>query len=264
MNARSARWNDLQARVSSGLLMAVPAVMAIWLGGWWFLSLVALVSAVMMWELARMNAPERPNEALTLAGLAGGSLLVIILMQAPVLLALLVLPGLAGALRPRRDLPVFLTYALVIMLTGYGLVALRFGAGMSTIIWLALVVIASDIAGYFAGRMFGGPKFWPAISPKKTWSGTVAGWFGAALVGWGFVLMGQAGWALVLLSPLVAFAGQLGDIAESWIKRRSGVKDSSNLIPGHGGVLDRFDALSGAVVMVLVLALFAQLPSIGG
>jgi phosphatidate cytidylyltransferase len=113
----------------------------------------------------------------------------------------------------------------------------------------------------------GGPKFWPAISPKKTWSGTVAGWLGAALVGFGFVIAGYAGWGLVALSPLVALAGQMGDIAESWVKRRAGVKDSSSLIPGHGGVLDRFDAMTGAIVLLILLSLVVDLPlpmAVGG
>jgi phosphatidate cytidylyltransferase len=131
-------------------------------------------------------------------------------------------------------------------------------------LWLIGIVIVSDVMGYFAGRSLGGPKFWPAISPKKTWSGTIAGWVGAALVGLGFVLFGTAGWGLVILSPMVAFAGQMGDIAESWIKRRTGVKDSSNLIPGHGGVLDRFDALIAAVVLVMLLGLIMPLPLSSG
>jgi phosphatidate cytidylyltransferase len=117
--------------------------------------------------------------------------------------------------------------------------------------------------GYFAGRILGGPKFWPAISPKKTWSGTIAGWIGAAILGLGFVLAGQGTLWLVVLSPLVAFAGQMGDIVESWLKRRVGAKDSSALIPGHGGVLDRFDALTGAMVLVMLLTRIFDLP-IGG
>jgi len=126
------------------------------------------------------------------------------------------------------------------------------------------VVVASDVLGYFAGRMLGGPKFWPAISPKKTWSGTVAGWIGAALVGLVVVLATGASWALVPFSALVAFAGQMGDIAESWVKRRAGVKDASALIPGHGGVLDRFDALIGAVVLVMALGLVAPVAGLFG
>jgi phosphatidate cytidylyltransferase len=115
-----------------------------------------------------------------------------------------------------------------------------------------LVVVVTDVAGYFAGRMIGGPKFWPAVSPKKTWSGTVAGWIGAARGGRA-LCAGAAGRDLPGFLSLVAFAGQMGDIAESALKRRAGVKDSSHLIPGHGGLLDRFDALIGAALLALML-----------
>ena len=89
--------------------------------------------------------------------------------------------------------------------------------------------MATDVAGYFAGRIIGGPKFWPAVSPKKTWSGTAAGWIAAAIVGLFFAphLPGPT----VLLSVVLSFASQMGDAAESALKRRTGVKDSSNLIP---------------------------------
>jgi phosphatidate cytidylyltransferase len=130
--------------------------------------------------------------------------------------------------------------------------------GTTGILWLVIIVVVSDVAGYFVGRIMGGPKFWPKVSPKKTWSGTVAGWIGAALVGLCFVLAGRGDWGLLILSPIVALAGQLGDILESWVKRRVGVKDSSNLIPGHGGLLDRFDALIGATVLVMLLGLFLK------
>ena len=149
---------------------------------------------------------------------------------------------------------------IVILLTGLGLVVLRDSYGLMVILWIVAVVVVSDIAGYFAGRSLGGPKFWPAISPKKTWSGTVAGWVGAALVGLAFHKAGHGGAALIWLSPLLAFAGQLGDIAESAIKRRTGVKDSSNLIPGHGGFMDRFDAISGAVLAVLLISAIVHIP----
>ena len=88
----------------------------------------------------------------------------------------------------------------------------------------------------------------------------IAGWIGATAVGAAFVLAGQGEPLLILLSPFVAFAGQMGDIAESWIKRRTGVKDSSHLIPGHGGVMDRFDALCGAMVAVMILGRIIELP----
>ena len=161
---------------------------------------------------------------------------------------------------PRKEPLAAVVIATAIMVSGHGLFVLRDEAGTAAILWLLGVVIASDVMGYFAGRILGGPKFWPAVSPKKTWSGTVAGWFGAALVGLAFVLAGQGDWLLILISPLIAFAGQMGDIGESWIKRRTGVKDSSALIPGHGGLMDRFDALTLAMVAVMLLNHIAPLP----
>jgi phosphatidate cytidylyltransferase len=131
---------------------------------------------------------------------------------------------------------------------------LRITGGFAGVLWLVAVVVAADTAGYFAGRHFGGAKFLPKVSPNKTWAGTYGGWAAAAVIGLLFWLFGPGGWGLVVLSPLIAFAGQMGDIAESWLKRRAGVKDSSALIPGHGGVLDRFDALTGAAVALFVLS----------
>jgi phosphatidate cytidylyltransferase len=195
-----------------------------------------------------------------MAGLAGVSLLVSFLNTAPVAVALLLVPALALSLTPRRDRRLAAAWAVALMVAGYGLVTLRDGSGTGAVLWLILVVIASDVLGYFAGRLIGGPKFWPTLSPKKTWAGTVAGWIGAAAVGAGFVVAGQASPLLILLSPVVALAGQMGDIGESWLKRRAGVKDASNLIPGHGGLLDRFDALTGAVVAVMALGLVMDLP----
>ena len=142
----------------------------------------------------------------------------------------------------------------LILWAAHGLILLRGSYGLTFVLWLVSVVIASDVAGYFAGRVLGGPKFWPRVSPKKTWSGTVAGWVLAALVGAAFAFWGGMPWLVVPVSAVLAFAGQMGDIAESAIKRHVGVKDSSNLIPGHGGVLDRFDAMIAVAALALVLA----------
>lgn len=162
-----------------------------------------------------------------------------------------------------RDGLMFLGLGVAMLIAAQGLLALRLGpSGLAAVLWLILVVVASDTCGYFAGRCLGGPKFWPRLSPKKTWSGTIAGWLGAAAVGAVFWAAGKAGAGLILVSPLVAFAGQMGDITESWAKRRAGAKDASNLIPGHGGVMDRFDALIGATLAVMVLR-FAQLLPFG-
>ena len=174
----------------------------------------------------------------------------------------LALAPLAMALTETRERAFLSVYTLLMLIAAQVFIVLD-QRGSVIVIWLVCIVVASDVCGYFAGRLLGGPRFWPAISPKKTWSGTVAGWFGAAFVGFGFVIFASAGWGLVLISPLVALAGQMGDIVESLIKRRAGVKDASRLIPGHGGVLDRFDALIGAILAVWVLELFIPL-SLGG
>ena len=127
-------------------------------------------------------------------------------------------------------------------------------------LWLVLVVAATDVFGYFAGRIFGGPKFWPLVSPKKTWSGTVAGWVSAGLVGAAFMKATGSGVELIGISVALSMASQMGDIAESALKRRVGVKDSSNLLPGHGGMFDRFDGMLGAALLLLLVESFAEFP----
>ncbi len=121
-------------------------------------------------------------------------------------------------------------------------------------------MIATDIGGYFAGRMFGGPKIWPKVSPKKTWSGTVAGWIAAAAISVPFVTQTATGWELLGIAVAISMASQLGDVSESAIKRRVGVKDSSNLIPGHGGLLDRFDSMLGASIFLLLIERIVDFP----
>ena len=165
-----------------------------------------------------------------------------------------------GAYVLKQNRLIFVGYCALIILAGYGFIYLRQDLGIVWLLWLLLVVIASDVGGYVAGRMLGGPKFWPKVSPKKTWSGTIAGWIGAALVGLYFsVAYGLSG-DLWLVSVLVAFAAQMGDIAESAIKRKTGIKDSSNLIPCHGGFMDRFDGMLGASLVVILLVVLTGLP----
>lgn len=263
MTASSGRWGDLGTRAVSAAVMAAVGAVEIWFGGWAFLVLITALTAVMVWELAAITAPTRRGTALALAFLAAACLMADEGWPSVSAWAVFPIPALAMLVTPRLHPRISAVLTAAIMVAGHGLFVLRDEAGTAAILWLIGVVITSDVMGYFVGRIVGGPKFWPALSPKKTWSGTVAGWAGAAALGAGFVLAGHGSWALVALSPLVAFAGQLGDIAESWIKRRTGVKDSSRLIPGHGGVMDRFDALVGAMVAVMVLGLVVPLP-IGG
>lgn len=254
------RWSDLRVRLTSAAVMLGVGALEIWLGGPSFVALLVLLSAVMVWELSMMTAPRAPGIAVALAVLAAAAMLLSVALPQQVSWIVLALPALGLALTPRRDPALVTVLGLAVMVAGFGLIHLRGSQGSGVILWLVSIVVVSDVMGYFAGRLIGGPKFWPAISPKKTWSGTVAGWLGAGVVGVGFVMAGVADWGLVVLSPLVALAGQMGDIAESWVKRRAGVKDASRLIPGHGGVLDRFDAMTGAVLVVLLIGALVPLP----
>ena len=256
----SPKWEDLRARAVSGVLMAFLGLLGVVLGGVWFQMLTVFVTGVMVWELWMMIAPDRPVPGMLLA--AGTASILSGLFADPVIVAFALAPPVIGALSLKRERTTFAAFALAIILAGWGLVTFRETYGMAWLVWLILVVVVTDVAGYFAGRTIGGPKFWPAISPKKTWSGTVAGWIGAAIVGLGFVTVTDTAIKLVAVSILMSFASQMGDIAESALKRRMKVKDSSTLIPGHGGVFDRFDGLLGASLLLLLAALLIDLPKL--
>lgn len=203
------------------------------------------------------------SHARALGLLAGAMLVLAGWLPGALMLPVLLLPAFVAATRIARERLLLCAMVAWVMLASFALIWLRVEEGTAWIVWLIVLVIASDVMGYFAGRMLGGPKFWPRLSPKKTWSGTVAGWALAAIVGAVFAEPLGAGPWLILVSVVVGFAGQMGDILESAVKRRQGVKDSSSLIPGHGGVLDRFDALLGASMMALLLWALGLLPGAG-
>ena len=114
---------------------------------------------------------------------------------------------------------------------------------------MLLIVWVTDIGGYFAGRGIGGPKLWPRVSPKKTWAGAVGGLVFSLVVAAAFALLGFGKMLpLLLFGAVLSVVSQLGDLFESAVKRRFGVKDSSHLIPGHGGFLDRLDGFVAAIV----------------
>lgn len=257
----ASKWSDLAPRVMSGVAMALAAAVDIWIGGLVFRLTVIALCGLMLWEAARMFGAEQ-SAALRIGALGAGAFTLATFAPFMLVVPLLLAAALVGAGQVARERGLFTPFAGWILVAAFSVWALREQAGVIWVAWLALVVIVSDVAGYFAGRMLGGPKFWPRISPKKTWSGTIAGWGAAALVGLCFAGPTQAGMALVPISMLVAFAGQMGDILESFIKRRLGVKDSSNLIPGHGGVLDRLDALLGAAMLVMILWFLRALPGL--
>jgi len=258
MRPASGQWDDLLARVASSLAIAAVGLGLMWAGGVWFLALCAAVAGVMVWELARMLGAERA--ALPLALVSGGAVFAAGFLPLSAALPLILLPALAGLPLLGTHRAVWAAFSFAILLAAFGLVVLREDHGFTWVAWLVCIVIASDVCGYFAGRLIGGPKFWPKVSPKKTWSGTVAGWIGAAGVGFAFMGATAAGPGIIGISIALAMAGQLGDIAESALKRKTGIKDSSNLIPGHGGLFDRFDALLSASVFLLVIGQIAGFP----
>lgn len=270
--APAGKWADLSRRVASTLvLLGIGVLLAVAQGEWLRLGM-AVISAITFWELAAMTGWKRPARHVTIFGrsrpvalamiaglaqavaLTGAHPLIWLVLLAPLILGL---PGAA-----RKDRLTYVLFGAAILLVAYGLVDFREAFGLPFVLWLMGIVIISDSLGYFAGRLLGGPKFWPAVSPKKTWSGTVAGWIGSALLGIAIWASGHGSVALIWVSPLVCFAGQMGDIAESWLKRRAGVKDSSNLIPGHGGFMDRFDAVTGAVLATMLIGLVTSLPAV--
>jgi phosphatidate cytidylyltransferase len=128
--------------------------------------------------------------------------------------------------------------------------------GFSALMFILLVVWMTDIGGYFAGRGIGGPKLWPRVSPKKTWAGAIGGFVLSLAVAAGFAMNGLGSLLpLLMIATVLTVLSQLGDLFESAVKRKFGVKDSSQIIPGHGGLLDRLDGYVFAVVAAAVIGL---------
>ena len=228
-------------------------LLGIWFGGVVFHLLVALVCGMMVWELVGMLRGSGQAEAWQLGLVTGVAVLASVYLPVGFGLPLLLAPALLGFALLGGNRTIYMSFTALILLAGFGLIQLRDDMGFGWLMWLVLVVVVTDVVGYFAGRAIGGPKFWPKVSPKKTWSGTASGWVGAALVGLIFSFNTGFGLQLVGISIALSMASQMGDMAESGMKRKMGVKDSSALIPGHGGLLDRFDGMLGAAVFLLIV-----------
>ncbi|WP_372890516.1 phosphatidate cytidylyltransferase [Rhodosalinus sp.] len=254
-----AAWGDLGTRLATGAGLVAVGAAGIWAGGHAFHALVAVVSGLMIWELGGM-LDRRPAVRRGLGAAAGVAVLAAIYLPPGLALPVLLAPALLGFGIIARDRALCMGYTALVCLAGFGMMGVRDDFGALWMLWLVAVVVASDVAGYFAGRALGGPKFWPRISPKKTWSGTVAGWIGGGAVGAGFAGATGAGAGLIGVSVAVAMAAQMGDVAESAMKRHLGVKDSSALLPGHGGLLDRFDGMLGAALLVLIAEQVVRFP----
>lgn len=255
------KWNDLAVRLASGAVMAIVGLAAVWLGGLWFTALVTVLCGLLVWELVRMLGGGA-KKALILGAGAGVAVLAARILPPGIGLPLILLPSMAGIALLDKNRSLYMAFTALIVIAGYGLLVQRIDFGFQWMLWLTLVVIATDVFGYFAGRFIGGPKFWPRVSPKKTWSGTVVGWVAAGAVGAYFMSMPGVGLEIIGISIALSMASQMGDIAESAVKRKMGVKDSSDLIPGHGGVFDRFDGMLGASVFLLLIEQLVNFPPV--
>ncbi|PWJ19310.1 phosphatidate cytidylyltransferase [Jannaschia seohaensis] len=257
--AVTGRFQDLAPRLATAIFLMLIGGTAIWFGGPVFITLISVCVGLMLWELATMvrTGPKRARLMAVVGALGVAAASVMPIGFGLPLLMLVPMTAIAFIRRHRR---IMVGFSAAIVLAGLSLTQHLTEFGLAWMLWLIAVVVVSDVAGYFAGRIIGGPKFWPRVSPKKTWSGTVAGWIGAALIGWIWAVAMGAGLETVGISVALAMMAQMGDIAESAVKRKMGVKDSSNLLPGHGGLFDRFDAMLGAALMLLVIESLSEFP----
>jgi phosphatidate cytidylyltransferase len=256
--------SNLTLRVLSAAVILPLAVAMVWLGAWYFVFFIALIGAAMGWEYARLCR----------SGTAIRAILTILLGAAPVILtvngALPALGWIAAGVAVVTVVTVLRQTAEKILLVagcaylGVAVLAITWlrlspDTGALVLLWIVAVVVATDIGAYFAGRGIGGPKLAPRVSPSKTWAGLLGGMLCAALAGWAIGYFGTGPESVFIAVAGAAFAivAQLGDLAESAVKRHAGVKDSGNLIPGHGGILDRLDgflAVAPAVALVTIAA----------
>jgi phosphatidate cytidylyltransferase len=259
--------SDLTTRFAAALVMVAAAFIAMYVGGWAFRALVAAAAGVMLYEWGTMH---RVPKAWTIVG--------IVLLAVPTLVLPEYFFPAADTFPAELDtdllapvwpcLGIILAIGLVYgvfarrLSLGWGYVYIGVPAFALTVInwywfeitfWLMVVVWATDIFAYFAGRGIGGPKLAPKISPNKTWAGLLGGMAGAMVIGVAFGLFFEADPPFPYLGAPLALLAQLGDLYESSVKRKLGVKDSGAILPGHGGVLDRVDGLLPVAVVVLLI-----------
>jgi phosphatidate cytidylyltransferase len=259
-NAVASKWSDLSVRVISVLVLLPFVLAAIWYGGDWFAIMIVAMGVLIAHEFTSIafvgNIQQFALFLLTVLGVGflthsgrvGESLIVV---------GVLAVFSIASSFRNLSSWKIIgVPYVALPVL---GLLLLRDDPawGFYAILWCALLVWCADTFAYFAGRLIGGPKLAPVLSPKKTWAGLGGAIAGASLVSIVFVYFLHLNlWILLLLAIVFALIEQAGDILESALKRSFGVKDSGNLIPGHGGILDRVD---GLMVVVLAAALVGYL-----
>jgi phosphatidate cytidylyltransferase len=247
---------NLLMRVVAALVLAPSAIAIAYVGGWLWAALVTLAATGLYVEWLTIAGAGRQTRVVVsgvVALVGAGFCLATGRIDASLLVLTLGFAAVA-LLSPERRYwtATGFLYAAAAEIASV-LVRLDQVYGFVALILILLVVWVTDIGGYFAGRGIGGPKLWPQVSPRKTWAGAIGG-FGASLVvaaGFAAFGVGKTG-PLLLLGAVLSIASQLGDLFESAVKRRFGVKDSSHIIPGHGGLLDRLDGFVAAIVLAAI------------
>ena len=267
---RSWAASELGARVVSALVLAAAALLAAVHGGWPFALfwLLAGIAVAAEWTAVTRTEPSGPIRAATGVGLTALAVATLFEIGAP-LGVLAFLGGGTLVLALGRD-PHDRLWALAGFAAAVVIVVVppwmrnHPELGLAGLLWMFAVVWTTDIAAYFTGRRLGGPKLWPRVSPKKTWSGFGGGLLAGTLAGLLIAMLAaRLGWlpvaspaVVVLISAVGSVVSQLGDLGESALKRHFDVKDSGRLIPGHGGAMDRIDGFWSVSLLVgLLLAL---------
>jgi len=247
---------NLIRRVIAALVLAPVAIAIAYAGGWLWTTLVTLAAIGLYVEWLMIVGVARETRVVTSGAVAlaiSGLCLALGRIDASLLALALGLAAVALLSPGRRNwIATGFAYAAAAQIASV-LVRLDQVWGFVALILVLLVVWVTDIGGYFAGRGIGGPKLWPRVSPKKTWAGAVGGFVASLVIAAGFAAfgLGKTG-PLLLLGAVLSIASQLGDLFESAVKRRFGVKDSSHIIPGHGGLMDRLDGFVAAIVLAAV------------
>jgi phosphatidate cytidylyltransferase len=247
---------NLITRVASAIVLVPVAIAAAYAGGWYWTALVTLcaIGLFVEWLMVTGAAGNAPLMVTGPAMLAISAPF-LALRNVDIALIVLALGVIAVAFRasaPRSWAIAGFLYAAAAQVASI-LVRLDPSEGFIVLVFILLVVWCTDIGGYFAGRAIGGPKLWPRVSPNKTWAGAAGGFVASLIVAGGFASsgLGKMG-PLLMVAAALSVASQLGDLFESAIKRSFGVKDSSHIIPGHGGLMDRLDGYIAAVVLAAI------------
>ena len=252
------RPSDLAIRSVVGIGMVAVAITALWLGGIVFWVLCAVLGLLMMAEWADLDGASADQKRLAQFALSVPLAIMAPIAAGPNFLALglIAAAGFFIVIALRRP-----TLALGALYVGLPILALllirKQEEGIVFTLWALALVWMCDIGAYFSGRAIGGPKLAPAFSPNKTWAGLGGGVVLASAFGALMHVQYGLPWRLTLATPVLAVVAQGGDLFESWLKRRAGVKDSGNILPGHGGILDRLD---GLVPVAPIAALLVILP----